>query len=499
MPQFKSDDNTLEGLLGGVAIHLSGKGEHAHFQRTYRNDRVAFAYDCFPGLNGTLAPYQEEILGCFDSGVSRLAVRGPHGLGKTLVASILVHHSVLTCESDGKVPTTASAWRQLEKYLWPEVHKWAANLAWSVVGRDPYDLRTELLSTSIRLRNGLVEAFALASDNHELIEGAHATSMFYVFDEAKSIPSPTWDAAEGAFSTADLGDSDLKAFAISTPGSPSGRFYEIHMHMPGFEDWHTRHVTLEEAIAAGRISKAWAAQREKQWERDSSTYQNRVLGEFADDSEEGVIPRSWVKAAQERWLYWDKQGRHNGSGRRTLGVDVARMGEDATVIACRHASVLSNLHEFRKLPNTAVAGHVSLIASQHGTPYINIEMDGGYGSGVHDILKEQAVPLLCPVVVGARTFATDRSGELTFENVRSAMWWNLRELLDPDTGEGIALPPHQLLELDLISPRWTLKSDKTIAVESKKSIRSRIGRSTDFGDAACLAFWKTSTGGGIVI
>jgi hypothetical protein len=39
--------------------------------------------------------------------------------------------------------------------------------------------------------------------NAELIEGAHADSIMYVFDESKAISQATFDAAEGAFSELD--------------------------------------------------------------------------------------------------------------------------------------------------------------------------------------------------------------------------------------------------------------------------------------------------------
>jgi hypothetical protein len=64
----------------------------------------------------------------------------------------------------------------------------------------------------------------------------------------------------------------------------------VHKRAPGLEDWHVRHVTLEEAVAAGRISPDWAEQRARQWGRDSALYANRVLGEFHASDEDSVIP-----------------------------------------------------------------------------------------------------------------------------------------------------------------------------------------------------------------
>ena len=506
MLEDTSQISTISDLVKSISIQVSGSSKFSRFQRMYRNDRVAFVHDIMPELGQTITDYQEEILGKFDEGCKRVAVRGPHGLGKTFLAAVMVHHAVLTSEDDCKVPTTASAWRQLEKYLWPEITKLSRFLAWSAVGRPPY-IRSaggnaEYHQMSIRLNNGLVEAFAVASDNYATIEGAHAARLIYVFDEAKTIPDGMWDAAEGAFSTEGLdgtsstsNSSECLAFAISTPGSPSGRFYDIHMHKPGYEDWWVKHVTLDDAIRAKRISPVWAEQRRVQWGETSSTYQNRVLGEFADMSEEGVIPLSWINMSVDRFKKWDKEGRPELVGRRALGVDTARMGEDKTVIAVRQASALIEIHAYGKLPTTSTVGNVKTFSSGR---YINIEMDGGLGAAVYDMLHADGVQLLRPIVVSGKTLKRDKSGELRFANVRAAMWWNMREMLDPTNNENVMLPPNPTLISDLATPTWTTQRDATILIESKDSIKERIGRSTDYGDACCLAFWGGNSGGGIV-
>src|SRR3972149_5152792 len=87
--------------------------------------------------------------------------------------------------------------------------------------------RPELLTPTPRLATG--EAFALASDEAANMEGAHADHLMYVYDEAKVVPDDTWDATEGAFA----GTGEALALAISTPGPPLGRFYDIYVSKPG--------------------------------------------------------------------------------------------------------------------------------------------------------------------------------------------------------------------------------------------------------------------------
>lgn len=493
---------SLEQFGRDLYFNISTNTKFKRFQMMYRDDRVAFLYDCLPALRDSVAPYQVEILGKFDSGVKRIAVRAPHGAGKTLIAATLVHHAVLATEEDCKVPTTASAWRQLEKYLWPEIRKVSRMLDWEVIGRTPYG-RDEMLVLSIKTNGGRSEAFAVASDDAATIEGAHATRLIYIFDEAKAIDAATWDAAEGAFATDDVAMtggavSECLWFAISTPGAPNGRFYDIHSRRAGYEDWDVRHITLEEAIAAGRVSAEWAAQRAKQWGEDSAVYQNRVLGEFATQDEASVIPLAWIELANERYDAWVEAGRPGqGMGKRTLGVDTARMGMDSTVLAERSGNRIEALYKYNRQPVTATAGYVKA----HGIGRRkHIEMDGGLGASVYDILKEDPdVNGLVPIVMGGKTFARDRTGTFRFADTRSAAWWNLRELLDPDTGDDIMLPRDDELVGDLTAPRFDILSNAVIKLEDKKSIRKRLGRSTNCGDAVVLAFWENSRRGGGVV
>lgn len=445
---------------------------------------VRFVHDI---LHADPAAYQEEILFNFVAR-HRAAVRGPHGLGKTTLSAWVILWAVSgALGEDVKVVTTASAWRQLIYFTWPEVRKWSLRADWIKIGM-ALTYGKQLLDTRIKLPGR--EAFPVASNKAALIEGAHAKRIIYVFDEAKTIPADTWDAAEGAFSTAGSDtDADAYALAISTPGETGGRFYDIHKRRPGYEDWWTRHVTLEEAIRAGRISREWAEQRRKQWGEKSPVYLNRVLGEFAEAGTDVLIPLALVEAANERW--YERNGK--GEGQRSFGVDVARFGDDSTTIARRVGTVLEQLDYLAQLDTMETTGEVIMRvgASNTETPILVDVI--GVGAGVVDRLRELGYAVTGVNVSEAARDAfnvpfTDPSGELTFINLRSYLWWMLRELLDPDNPDAIALPPDDRLTGDLTAPKWKPTSNGRIQVESKDDIRKRIGRSTDAADAVALAF-----------
>ena len=430
-----------------------------------------------------LAPYQEEALQQLAAG-SRVCIRSLHTAGKTAMASWVILWFALTRDGrDWKIPTTATAWRQLTKYLWPEVHKWSRRIRWDIVGREPLRENAELLNLSLKLRTG--EAFALASSDPNAIEGAHATHLLYLFDEAKAIPEGIWDAAEGAFATTAKGEA--LGLAISTPAQPAGRFYEIQRKAPGYEDWWVRHWTLSEVVEAGRVDMPWADQRKLQWGEKSSVYQNRVLGEFAVQDEAAIIPLAWVELAIERW-----QDAEFGKV-TAMGVDVGgglETGDASTIAICHD---LVRIKEIRKYPmaldpsiaTMELVGRVGgLLRKTGGTAFVDAI---GIGAGVLHRLREQRFAAK-GFVASRKTGFTDQSGELGFANWRSAAWWITREMLDPESGFDVCLPDDPEMIGDLTTPRLkTITSASRIQVESKKDIVARLKRSPDVGDAVVQA------------
>lgn len=459
------------------------------FERTgadlYLHDPVGFARDCIRWpLGESPTAYQSDVWQRLVDN-RRVAVRGPHGLGKSALAGIAILWFSITREAAGldwKCITTAGSWHQLEHYLWPEVHKWVERVDWGRLEMDPWRPDRELLRLNLKLRHGA--AFAAASTRVELIEGAHADHVFFVFDEGKAIPADTFDAAEGALAGNDPGPGGKEAYALtlSTPGPPQGRFYDIHAHKPGLDDWSTRHVTKTEAINAGRISSVWAEQRKLQWGSQSSVYQNRVEGEFWAGDDEAVVPLSWVEAANRRWVEWDLAGRPQEPGREIFGVDVARGGTDFTGVARRTGAVVSSVVAWNIADTTRLVARLKR-KMLHQTDMSVIDVIG-VGAGVVDMMRQWNRGVIA-FNASRKTKRLDRSGEYGFKNQRAAMWWMMREMLDPAFDPTLALPPIDDLIGELTAPKWRIAVGSKIQIESKEDVKKRIGRSTDLADAAC--------------
>lgn len=187
-----------------------------------------------------------------------------------------------------------------------------------------------------------------------------------------------FDAAEGAFS----GTGETFALAISTPGEPMGRFYDMHRRKPGYEEWWVKHVTTQESIDAGRVSAEWVENRKRQWGETSAVYQNRVAGEFAASDEDTVIPLSWVEIANERWRELNESGLWGEF--TSVGSDLGLGGEysDQTVEALCYGRW--RIKELRKFPRGDVhtatmqeAGRLKGILDAYGGKAIGSPPFGG--------------------------------------------------------------------------------------------------------------------------
>ena len=218
-----------------------------------------------------------------------------------------------------------------------------------------------------------------------------------------------------------------------------------------------------------------------------------------------VIPTAWVQMAQARWK--QRQDPREARLPTSIGLDPARGGKDKTVISELYGTWFAPLHKYAGKDTPDGPSVAALIA----------ELYNGYRSladGWNEDFDVTELPINCDVIgigsscvdtlegndfyVNSVNFAeksheTDRSGQLRLRNVRAEAYWSLREALDPDHGDNIALPPDRELLRDLTAPTYKL-TISGILVESKKDIRARLGRSPDCGDAVVLAHYLSHTG-----
>lgn len=195
-----------------------------------------------------------------------------------------------------------------------------------------------------------------------------------------------------------------------------------------------------------------------------------------------VIPTAWVKAAQKRWLETEKPT----IPLTAVGVDATRGGSDEAPISKRYGNYLDELfiidnHDTEDGPTFAKAVNNHL--GNEEPEYINIDVIG-VGTSPYDSLK--TMYRTNPINAAAKSDYVDKSGKLKMRNMRAEYHWRMREALDPETGDDLALPNDTMLLVDLCAPRYSYTASGML-IEPKEEIKERIGRSPDRGESVMLA------------
>lgn len=211
-------------------------------------------------------------------------------------------------------------------------------------------------------------------------------------------------------------------------------------------------------------------------------------GDFAagvKDDPWQVIPTAWVEAAMARWKPKDAPGKM-----LSLGADIAQGGDDNTVIAARYEDLWFDepiVYIGKQCPDgPTTAGYIIAATRNRATQHIDLL---GVGAKPYGHLMELRQDVI-GIDMGAQTFETDDTHVMGMFNVRSLLYWRLREALDPNKRNGIALPPNKILLQELCAFTWepvVLRGRTTVKVCGRDDIIKKIGRSPDYATAYALA------------
>lgn len=163
---------------------------------------------------------------------------------------------------------------------------------------------------------------------------------------------------------------------------------------------------------------------------------------------------------------------------KVIGVDVARMGDDQTVLAFRQGLRVESFRVETKLDTMQVAGIVAQEIDRWEPDATFIDM-GANGAGVFDRLKQLGYRKLFGVDFGGK------AGQARYENKRIEMWDLMREWLAVGS---LPARDHELLT-QLAAPKVIFRNDSgKMQLESKDAMKKRGLRSPDKADALALTF-----------
>ena len=408
--------------------------------------------------------------GLVDFETLREAVSSGRGIGKSALVSWLTIW-MLSTRIGSTTIISANSESQLRAVTWAEITKWLAmsiNSHWFEVSATkvaPANWLTELVEKDLRkgTRYWAVEGRLWSAENPDSYAGVHNhDGVMVIFDEASGIDDSIWAVTAGFFT-----ENTPSRFwlAFSNPRRNTGYFYECFNSKRDF--WTNKVV---DARTVEGTDKQVYQQIIDEYGPESSQAHVEVYGQFPSEGDDQFIPADVVDGAMKREKYKDQ------SAPIIIGVDPARFGADATVIAVRQGRDIVRIDRHRGDDTMTVVGHI-IEAIEEYKPALVVIDEGGLGAGIVDRLKEQRYK------IKGINFGNKSKNPIMYGNMRAQMWGDMREWL-----KTASIPNDRFLKTDLISPMMKPDSRGTIFLESKKDMKARGLASPDAADAICVTF-----------
>ncbi len=393
----------------------------------------------------------------------QLAIASGHGIGKSALVAWVILWAMSTHE-DTKGVVTANTENQLKTKTWAELAKWyrlCITRHWfeftatAIFSKDPDHEKT-----------WRIDMVPWSERNTEAFAGLHnkGKRILLVFDEASAIPDLIWEVAEGALTDS---NTEIVWCCFGNPTLNTGRFRECFGRFK--HRWITRQI---DSRTVKMTNKAQIQKWVDDYGEDSDFVRVRVRGVFPSSAANSLIGPEDIERANAR--HYDRT--HYEFAAKILGVDVARQGDDASVIFPRQGKVAFKPKTLRIPDTMLLANAVSQSITKWQADATFVDATGGYGVGVIDALRQTGQT---PIEV----YFSGKALDPRYFNKRSEMWFEMARWIK----DGGAMPYDAELAEELCAATYTFQGDK-FRLDDKDSIKETIGRSPDKADALALTF-----------
>jgi hypothetical protein len=428
--------------------------------------------------------WQAEILAYIRDNIGygrplRLAIAGGVGPGKSALMAWLMDWGLTTCV-DTRARVTANTGPQITTATWPEITKWRRMSLWA----HWFEIGDRRIRSIEDGRKDSWRLDALTWDEHtpEAFAGFHNAGrrIIYGFDESAAIADSIFKESEGILAGSE--DTEIIWLCLGNPTRTTTHFRTLfaggkNAHL--WKSWHidTRHARMSDKRQIQEWIDAYGF--------DSDFVRVRVLSQFPRAGSTQFIGQELVEAA----ALADREAFVTLRDPFVLGVDVARLGDDKTVLRFRRGRDARSIPaiKLRGLDTMQVAARVAEQHEKNKPDAIFID-GGGPGAGVVDRCRQLKLPVIV-VQFGAspdRDQVGGNEGGIAYFNKRAEMWGLMREWLK---GGMIDNDPDLKSELTSVEYGYRLKDSRdAIILERKEDMRKRGLASPDDADALALTF-----------
>jgi len=377
--------------------------------------------------------------------------------GKTvLVINHLLKQALLCRRERGFFAYVAPYRNQAKQIAWAYLKHYSAPLPGRVVNEGELSISLPGGST-IRL---------FGADNPDALRGLYFDGV--ILDEVAQMKPEVWEEVIRPA----LSDRQGRAVFIGTPKGMnlfSEQYYKaLKLQNEGDPDWAAMcfPVTETNALPAEEVERIRNEQAE-------NVFRQEYLCDFNASSEDILIPMDLVTEAQHRHL---EPGSYEHMP-LIMGVDVARFGDDASVMTFRRGVYCEEQLAMRNLSTMELAGRVADMYRKRRPQAVFV--DGiGVGAGVVDRLKELGIPVI-DAQAGARALHPEK-----YVNRRAEMWVAMRDWLTAGV-----IPPDPVLMADMTTLTYSYNSSGALVLEKKEDAKERLQRSPDRADSLALTFY----------
>jgi phage terminase large subunit len=450
----------------------------------WRHDPVRYARERL-GLPPTWQ--QEAMLRAIAPDGAKVSVRAGHGLGKSSTLAAVIWWFLETRDF-AKVPCTGPSSHQLRDVLWSELAKWrrSADAVSQTRGDHPRLWLSRLFeSTTERVYDRAAEGewFAVArtssKERPEALSGFHGApgTLLFVLEEASGVLEATFETAEGALSSP-----GARVIMVSNPTRSVGTFAASHKHHRG--EYTSLHFRSQDSPL---VDPEYRPRLVRKFGEGSNVVRVRSDGEFPKQDDDVLISLELTEAAMQRDPV-------PGLGPRRLGVDVARFGDDRTVLLLRQGQLVEHIAVYAKQDTMVTVGHVMQAVRDWRVEEIDVDVIG-VGAGVHDRLHElqrEGKLRATVMAVNVAEAAPERKADADAQGktLRDHLWLQTAVWLREEAPVFAADHDHcEDLAGELSSVKYAPDSSGRLVIESKDAMKARNLRSPDLADALIVTFF----------
>lgn len=480
--------------LTGVVSQAMGEMQNKRLQSLYQKDFIAWQADVL-GLR-TYEKMKNIANEALFGEIPRTAIKSSNGTSKSYSTSSMVMWvgSVFDV-GESLAIVSAPSQAQIEKVTFRYAKSFkarAADRGFALPGTINEQLEWWVPGPEgkIVLAYGRKPAAGQEVSTFQGIRSEHGKT-FVFFDEAGGMSRGMWTAAEAVLTGA-----DARLIAIGNPDDVGTEWHRLFRDEKYRDEFNLYTISsfdlptftgevvypddreMEDRMLRSLTQPAWVNHKKRIWGEKDARYLSKVLGEFPKDGGNGFFPQSAIDRAYDREIEEDM------SAPLSLGVDIARWGQDESVIAESRGGRVRVVDTWAKCDLVDSARRIHRHAQNSGAEEVRIDA-AGVGGGVFDMLDrlEEFADKTYELIgwdngsQSPDTAQWSNKRAWAHDNLRTQM---MEESLDLDYEDDVLRD-----ELQIITFKFNNRG--AIQITPKDDMKSEMGGSPDRLDAVIMA------------